>query len=188
MSKVIKIGGKLIEDNARRDSLCDAIAQMAGSTRIVLVHGGGAMAGKLASRMGVETHMHDGRRITDAATLEIAVMAYAGLANKKITASLQAKGVNSCGLSGCDMGIVLSHLRPVGDIDWGYVGDIEKVNAEAIHCLLGAGILPVISPITFDSSGQLLNTNADSVASGVAEALAAADEVEMVFCLDKPGV
>lgn len=189
MLKIIKVGGKLIEDEATLASLCDSLAAMSrAGEQLMLVHGGGALAGKLASRMGVETRMHEGRRITDAATLEITVMAYAGLANKKTVAALQARGVNACGLSGCDLRAVTSHRRPVKDIDWGFVGDIDSVNADALKALLAAGIMPVISPITCSPEGQLLNTNADSVASAVASAMAGVTEVELTFCLDKPGV
>lgn len=186
MVKVIKIGGKLIEDNRTLRCLCERLP--AYFPHCVVIHGGGSMAGQLSSRLGMETHMQDGRRITDRETLDVTVMAYAGLANKKIVAGLQARGVNACGLSGCDMGIVRSHKREVREIDWGFVGDIDKVNGEVLIHLLGRGVMPVLSPITFDTQGQLLNTNADSVASAVAIALSRFGETELVFCLDKPGV
>ena len=146
------------------------------------------MAGQLSSKLGIETRMHGGRRITDRDTLEVTVMAYAGLANKKIVAALQGRGVNACGLSGCDMGIIVSHKREAGDIDWGFVGDIDSVNPEVLACLLDKKIMPVISPVTFDRGGQLLNTNADSVASAVAVAVSREYETELVYCFDKPGV
>lgn len=186
MFRVIKIGGKLIEDHAVLSCLCDELS--ACYPHCVLVHGGGSMAGQLSSRLGIETRMHEGRRITDRGTLDVTVMAYAGLANKKIVAALQARGVNACGLSGCDMGIVRSHKREVKEIDWGFVGDIDAVNAEALRDLLDKQVMPVLSPITFDATGQLLNTNADSVAGAVAIALGQSHEVELVFCFDKPGV
>lgn len=184
--KVIKIGGKLIENSDVLSSLCDHLASL--DEPFVLVHGGGVMGSHLAEKLGVEVKMHEGRRITDSATLDIAVMAYAGLANKRVVAALQARGVNACGLSGCDMAVVQSHRRPVKDIDWGYVGDVDKVNADVVALLLDNGVLPVISPITFSPQGELLNTNADSVASGVAMGLAQRYEVELVFTLDKAGV
>ena len=162
MVKVIKIGGKLIENEAVLDELCDKLMDLYPDC--VLVHGGGSLAGQLSARLGIETRMHDGRRITDRETLDVTIMAYAGLANKKVVAALQARGVNACGLSGCDMGIVVSHKREVKDIDWGFVGDIDRVKAENLAYLLDKKIMPVVSPITFDLSGQLLNTNADSVA------------------------
>lgn len=186
MIKVIKIGGKLIENDILLSCLCDRLP--ACYLHCVLVHGGGSMAGQLASRLGIETHMHEGRRITDRETLDVTVMAYAGLANKKVVAGLQARGVNACGLSGCDMGVIRSHKREVKEIDWGFVGDIDEVNAKVLVDLLEKKVMPVLSPITFDCQGQLLNTNADSVASAVAIALSRLYETELVFCFDKPGV
>ena len=184
--KVIKIGGKLIENAEILASLCDHLASLGEA--FVLVHGGGVMGSQLATKLGVEVKMHEGRRITDAATLDIAVMAYAGLANKRVVAALQARGVNACGLSGCDMAVVKSHRRPVKDIDWGFVGDVDEVNANVLSLLLDNGAIPVVSPITFSPEGDLLNTNADSVASAVAMGLATKYEVELVFTLDKAGV
>ena len=184
--KVIKIGGKLIENSDILASLCDNLSSLGEA--FVLVHGGGVMGSQLAEQLGVEVKMHEGRRITDSATLDIAVMAYAGLANKRVVAALQARGVNACGLSGCDMAVVKSHRRPVKDIDWGFVGDVDEVNADVLSLLLDNGAIPVVSPITFSPSGELLNTNADSVASAVAMGLARKYEVELVFTLDKAGV
>lgn len=186
MVKVIKIGGKILEDNAMLEYLCTGLSDC--SPRCVVVHGGGSMAGQLASRLGIETRMHEGRRITDRDTLDVTVMAYAGLANKKLVAGLQAKGVNACGLSGCDMGVIRSYKRTAKEIDWGFVGDIEEVNAKVLADLIENKIMPVLSPITFDRHGQLLNTNADSVASAVAVALSRMYETELAFCMDKPGV
>ena len=184
--KVIKIGGKLIENSDVLASLSDSLAAL--DEAFVLVHGGGVMGSQLATKLGVEVKMHEGRRITDAATLDIAVMAYAGLANKRVVSALQARGVNACGLSGCDMAVVKSHRRPVKDIDWGLVGDVDSVDSEVLALLLGNGVIPVVSPITFSTEGELLNTNADSVASAVAMGLASKYEVELVFTLDKAGV
>ena len=184
--KVIKIGGKLIEDKNILSSLCDALASL--GERFVLVHGGGVMGSHLAKEVGGEVKMHEGRRITDAATLDIAVMAYAGLANKRVVSALQARGVNACGLSGCDMAVVKSHKREVKDIDWGFVGDVDMVNDEVLALLLDYGITPVVSPITFSAEVDLLNPNADSVASAVAMGLARRYDVELVFAFDKRGV
>lgn len=184
--KVIKIGGKLIENAEVLASLTDHLASL--GEPFVLVHGGGVLGSQLAKELGVEVKMHEGRRITDAATLDIAVMAYAGLANKRVVAALQARGVNACGLSGCDMAVVKSRRRPVKDIDWGFVGDVDKANGEVLAMLIEKGITPVVSPITFSVEGELLNTNADSVASAVAVGLADYMDVELVFTLDKAGV
>lgn len=186
MIKVIKIGGKLIENPEVLDGLCNSLKNY--YPNCILVHGGGTLAGQLAAKLGVETRMYEGRRITDKETLDITVMAYAGLANKKVVACLQSKGVNACGLSGCDMGIVVSHKREVKEMNWGYVGDIDTVNAALLAELLKKGIMPVISPVTCSREGELLNTNADSVAAAVAQAISRYYETELVFCFDKPGV
>lgn len=183
---VIKIGGKLIEDDKILSRLCDMLT--ACTPNCVLVHGGGSMAARLSSKLGMEVKMQDGRRITDRDTLEVTVMAYAGLANKKIVAALQSRGVNACGLSGCDMGLVVAHKREVKDVDWGFVGDVDTVNAENLAYLLERGVMPVLSPITCATDGQLLNTNADSVASAVAVAMSRLYETELIYCFDKPGV
>lgn len=184
--KVIKIGGKLIEDESVLQPLCDSLAAL--NEPFVLVHGGGVMGSRLAEQLGVEVKMHQGRRITDAATLDITVMAYAGLANKRVVSALQARGVNACGLSGCDMAVVKSCRRAVTDIDWGFVGDVDKADGRVLAMLLNAGVTPVVSPITMSAEGELLNTNADSVASAVAMGLAERYDVELVFTLDKSGV
>ena len=186
MIKVIKVGGKLIENEQVLQDLCNKLS--AYYPYCVLVHGGGSMAGQLSARLGIETRMHEGRRITDASTLDVTVMAYAGLANKKIVACLQSKRVNACGLSGCDMGVIVAHKRTVTDIDWGYVGDIDQVKEEVLAFLLEKEIMPVLSPITCSETGQLLNTNADSVAAATAIALSKRYDTELVFCFDKPGV
>ena len=184
--KVIKIGGKLIENSDVLSSLGNVLSAL--DEPFVLVHGGGVMGSHLAEQLGVEVKMHEGRRITDAATLDIAVMAYAGLANKRVVAALQRRSVNACGLSGCDMAVVKSKRREVKDIDWGFVGDVDKANGEVLAMLIEKGITPVVSPITFSAEGELLNTNADSVASAVAVGLADYMDVELVFTLDKAGV
>lgn len=186
MLRIIKVGGKLIENDARLSCLCEQLSTCYPDC--VLIHGGGSMAGQLSSRLGITIHMHAGRRITDQETLEVAVMAYAGLANKRVVAALQSRGMNACGLSGCDMGIIRAHKREIKEIDWGFAGDIDEVNAEVLAGMLGKKIMPVLSPITFDKYGQLLNTNADSVAAAVAIALSRMCEVELIYCLDKPGV
>lgn len=183
---ILKIGGKLIENDGILNDLCDRLVGYYPDC--ILVHGGGTLAGQLATKLGLEVKMHEGRRITDRNTLEVTVMAYAGWANKKVVAALQKRGVNACGLSGCDMQIITSHKREVKDIDWGYVGDIDCVKAGPLAGLLEQKVMPVISPVTFDMQGQLLNTNADSVAAAVAVAMSGYYEVELIYCFDKPGV
>ncbi|MDR0983238.1 MAG: acetylglutamate kinase [Culturomica sp.] len=184
--KVIKIGGKLIEDDRTLGEVCKRLK--ACYPNCIVVHGGGNMATALAASLGVENRMHDGRRITDKAMLDIAVMVYAGFANKKIVAELLKNDVNACGLSGCDMGLVIAEKRESEEIDWGFVGDIKKINAEVFTQMLKDKIMPVISPISCTVEGQLLNTNADNVASSVAIALSGKFEVELVYCFDKAGV
>lgn len=187
MIRVVKTGGALIEDDQRLEVLCDSIARL--PQPVVVVHGGGKMAARMAGELGVEVRMHNGRRLTDAPTLQIAVMVYAGLANKRLVASLGRRGVKAFGLSGCDMMSVVAHKRlPTDGIDWGYVGDIDTVNCDALSMLLERGITPVVAPITCSNEGQLLNTNADSVASAVSASLAQHFRVETTFCLDKAGV
>ncbi len=184
--KVVKVGGKLLEDEKRLEGLCDSLAEL--YPECVVVHGGGTLVGKLAERLGIEVKMHEGRRITDGETLDLAVMLYGGLANKRLVAALRKRGVNGCGLSGCDMGVVLSHKRPVGEIDWGFVGDIDRVDGDVISHLLESGIMPILCAISYGEGGLLLNTNADTIASAVAVALSSLYEVELIFCFDKPGV
>ncbi len=187
MLKVIKFGGKLLENEASLRAVATAVARTL--PRTIVVHGGGVMATRLAEKLSIEQHIVDGRRITDAATLDITVMAYAGLANKRLTAALAAQGAQACGLTGCDMGVVRSTKRPVQqDIDWGFVGDVQQVNDKALRMLLNSGYTPVLSPITYSAEGLLLNTNADSVAAAVAAAMSREEEVELVYCFDKAGV
>ena len=175
-----------MEDAAALEEFLDGFTAVEGAK--VLVHGGGREATRIAARLGIETRMAEGRRITDAPMLEVVTMVYAGKVNKAIVAGLQKRGCKAIGLSGADMNSMISRKRPVGEIDYGYVGDIQSVDAEAIAMLIDAGIIPVMVPITSDGCGQLLNTNADSVASAVARALAAKYEVTLVSCFEKKGV
>jgi acetylglutamate kinase len=183
---VIKVGGKIVEDPMALDNLISSFAAMKGLK--VLVHGGGRTATDLASRLGIESRMVNGRRITDAATLKLVTMVYAGLINKDIVARLQAAGVDSTGLTGADMNCILSRKRPVTDVDYGYVGDVEKVDSDVLSKLLSAGIIPVIAPLTHDGKGTLLNTNADTIASEVAVSLSSRFDVTLTFCFEKKGV
>jgi acetylglutamate kinase len=183
---LIKVGGKIVEEEATLRCLLRDFAAIEGHK--VLVHGGGRSATQLAGRLGVESRMVDGRRITDEETLRIAIMVYAGLVNKTIVAGLQALDVNALGLTGADMNLIRSAKRPVEKIDYGYVGDVKEVNAETLVTLIRQGVVPVLAPLTHDKQGQLLNTNADTIAGETAKALASHFEVTLVYCFEKKGV
>lgn len=183
---ILKIGGKVIDDLTLLQPILEAFLKKEGFK--IIVHGGGKKASELSEKLGIPVQMVDGRRITDAAALEVATMVYAGLFNKQIVAQIQSLGGNALGLSGADGNVILAHRRPVKAIDYGLVGDLEVVNAEAIHRLLTAEFIPVFCAITHDGQGQLLNTNADTIASRVATAMATLYDVKLYLCLDKNGV
>lgn len=183
---LIKVGGKIVEEQATLSRLLASFAAIPG--RKVLVHGGGRSATAMASRLGIESRMVSGRRITDKAMLEVVTMVYAGLVNKNIVAGLQAQGVNALGMTGADMNILLSDKRPVGEVDYGYVGDVRRVDAAALSALIEMGVVPVIAPLTHDGRGSMLNTNADTMAGETAKALASRYEVSLVYCFEKRGV
>lgn len=154
----------------------------------LLVHGGGRSATRLAARLGIESKMVNGRRITDAETLQVVTMVYGGLVNKNIVAGLQARGVNAIGLTGADMDVIRSVKRPVREVDYGFVGDVEKVNADFLATLIRGGMVPVMAPLTHDGQGSMLNTNADTIAGETAKALASLFDVTLVYCFEKKGV
>ena len=183
---VVKIGGNVVDDAEALNRFVRGFAAMPG--RKILVHGGGKEATRLAEKMGLEVHMVDGRRITDEKMLEIAVMVYAGAVNKRIVAALQAAGCNAIGLSGADAGVVKARRRSPVPVDFGFVGDIEEVDAQRLAMLLDTGLTPVFSAIMHDGSGTLLNCNADSVASAVAAGVCAKGAVDLVYCFEKEGV
>lgn len=183
---VVKVGGAVVEDDSSLNSLLDAFCSIEGSK--ILVTGGGRVATALAAELGIESRMLNGRRITDESTLRVVTMVYAGLVNKNVVAELQARGVNAIGLCGADMNIIHSAKRPAQPIDYGYVGDVKTVNTKALRTLIDAGAVPVLCPITHDGLGQLLNTNADTIASQVASSLAADYDVTLTFCFEKNGV
>ena len=183
---VIKVGGKIVEEEATLNQLLADFSAIEGYK--VLVHGGGRSATKLAAQLGIESQMVNGRRITDAETLKVVTMVYGGLVNKNIVAGLQAKGVNAMGLTGADMNVIRSVKRPVKDVDYGFVGDVEKVNAELLGNLIRQGVVPVMAPLTHDGQGSMLNTNADTIAGETAKALAELFDVTLVFCFEKKGV
>ena len=183
---VIKVGGKIVEEEATLNQLLADFSAIEGYK--VLVHGGGRSATKLAAQLGIESQMVNGRRITDAETLKVVTMVYGGLVNKNIVAGLQAKGVNAMGLTGADMNVIRSEKRPVKEVDYGFVGDVEKVNAELLGNLIRQGVVPVMAPLTHDGQGSMLNTNADTIAGETAKALAELFDVTLVFCFEKKGV
>lgn len=183
---IIKVGGKIVENPKSLNALLKDFAAVEGKK--LLVHGGGRSATQMAARLGVETKMVDGRRITDEAMLEVVTMVYGGLVNKRIVAGLQALGVNAVGLTGADMNIVLSDKRKVSAVDYGWVGDVKRVNAEAVATLIESGCCPVVAPLTHDGCGHMLNTNADTMAGEMAKAMAAHYDVTLMFCFEKPGV
>ena len=185
MIQVIKIGGGVLENEAQRNAFLRQFAAIEGPK--VLVHGGGRLATTMAERLGVETQMIDGRRVTDKETLDIVTMVYGGLVNKQVVAQLQTMGVNAIGLTGVDGGWMKSVKRPIKHgIDYGYVGDVIEVNGAHLRRLLDNGLTPVIAPITYSAEGLLLNTNADTVASQTAISLA--PDVQLTFCFEKAGV
>lgn len=183
---IIKVGGKIVENSESLNSLLKDFAAVEGKK--LFVHGGGRSATQMAARLGVETKMVDGRRITDEAMLEVVTMVYGGLVNKRIVAGLQALGIDAVGLTGADMNIVLSDKRKVSAVDYGWVGDVKRVNAEAVATLIESGCCPVVAPLTHDGCGHMLNTNADTMAGEMAKAMAAHYDVTLMFCFEKPGV
>lgn len=183
---LIKVGGKIVEEETTLYKLLDDFAAIEGYK--VLVHGGGRSATKLAERLGIESHMVNGRRITDAETLKVVTMVYGGLVNKNIVAGLQARGINALGLTGADMDVIRSVKRPVKDIDYGFVGDVKQVNATLLGDLIAKCVVPVMAPLTHDGEGHMLNTNADTIAGETAKALSALFDVTLVYCFEKKGV
>ncbi|MDR4930448.1 acetylglutamate kinase [Segatella bryantii] len=184
---VVKVGGAIVEDPQSLDQLLQNFAAIEDPK--VLVHGGGRRATKVATSLGIESKMVNGRRITDAEMLEVVTMVYGGLVNKNIIAQLQSKGVNALGLTGADMDIIHSHKRPQKNgVDYGFVGDVEHVNGFALRNIIEQGITPVMAPLTHDGKGNMLNTNADTIASETAKALARFYDVTLIYSFEKKGV
>ncbi len=185
---IVKVGGAVVEQAQSLSTLLHGFAQISGNK--MLVHGGGRTATALASRLGIETKMVDGRRITDSEMLRVVTMVYGGLVNKQIVASLSQQGIRALGLTGADMGVIRSHRRPITaqGVDYGFVGDVDKVDAHALKVLIEGGIVPIMAPLTLGQDGHLLNTNADTIAASVAKAMAAIYDVTLVFCFEKKGV
>lgn len=183
---IVKVGGKIVEEEESLARLLADFATIDGHK--LLVHGGGRSATRIAAQLGIESQMVNGRRITDAEMLKVVTMVYGGLVNKSIVAGLQAKGVNALGLTGADMNVIRSVKRPVKDVDYGFVGDVEKVDAVLLGDLIARGIVPVMAPLTHDGDGHMLNTNADTIAGETAKALAAQFDVTLMYCFEKKGV
>ena len=182
---ILKVGGAIVENPASLGSFLDSFHEVEGPK--ILVHGGGRSASELCGRLGIPVKMVDGRRITDKATLEVAIMTYGGLVNRNIVAALQHRGENALGLSGADLACIKAVKRASAQIDYGYVGDVREVNADAICRLLESGVTPVFAPLSFDGT-TLLNTTADSIAAELAAALADRYEVSLRYCFEKEGV
>ena len=184
---IVKVGGAIVEDEAQLSQLLKDFSAIKGKK--VLVHGGGRKATQVATQLGIESKMVDGRRITDADMLNVVTMVYGGLVNKNLVARLQACGVNALGLTGADIDVIRSHKRPLKDgIDYGFVGDVDKANGEMLSRLIEVGITPVMAPLTHDGQGTILNTNADTIASETAKALAPYYDVTLIFSFEKKGV
>jgi acetylglutamate kinase len=183
---VIKVGGKIVEEPESLQALLQDFARIEGHK--VLVHGGGRSATQLATRLGIESQMVNGRRITDLETLKVVTMVYAGLVNKNIVAGLQALDVNALGLTGADLNYMRSEKRPVGEVDYGYVGDVKEVHSDILANLIHQGVVPVLAPLTHDKKGTMLNTNADTIAGEAAKALAKNFDVTLMYCFEKEGV
>lgn len=183
---IVKVGGSVVEDDSSLNSLLSAFCSIDGNK--MLVTGGGRTATRIAAELGIESHMIDGRRITDEPMLKVVTMVYAGLVSKNIVAELQAKGINAIGLCGADLNIIRCVKRPAAKIDYGFVGDVKSVNTKELQVLIDAGAVPVLCPITHDGMGQLLNTNADTIASCLAASLASKYDVTLTYCFEKNGV
>jgi acetylglutamate kinase len=183
---IIKIGGNIIEDETSLHDFLKLFSNLEGKK--ILVHGGGKRATAMASKLGIESKMVHGRRITDAETLEVITMVYAGLVNKNIVAKLQALNTNAIGLTGADINSIKSDKRPVKEVDFGFVGDVKDVASNSINKLLQADFTPVFCAITHDGKGQLLNTNADTITSQVAIGMSKLYETSIYYCFELNGV
>ena len=183
---IVKLGGKILEQQELLDQFIDFYAAYPHPK--ILIHGGGKQATAYAEKLGVETKMVEGRRITDKPMLDVALMTYAGLLNKSLVAQINARGEKAIGVTGADGNLIVSDKRPPGAVDYGFVGDIRSVQAETFKTLLDAGLPPVVCALTHDQKGQMLNTNADAVANAIAQGLQANYTVELWLCMDLPGV
>ena len=193
---VVKVGGKIVEDDASLQQLLRDFSAIEGAK--VLVHGGGRSATKVAAQVGIESTMIGGRRVTDTAMLNVVTMVYGGLVNKNIVAKLQACGINALGLTGADMNVMLAHKRPLKKVamddgteqmvDFGFVGDVDACDGKMLATLIGEGVVPVMAPLTHDKQGNMLNTNADTIAGETAKALAPYFDVTLIYSFEHAGV
>jgi acetylglutamate kinase len=186
--KLVKIGGNIIDNEARLSSFLKDFAEVPGFK--ILVHGGGKIASDIGKKLGITPNMVNGRRVTDAQTLNLVTMVYGGLINKQIVAGLQALGCNAIGLTGADGSVLPAVKRPVAEVDYGFVGDVEhgNIKGDLIKKFLEYGLIPVFAPLTHDNKGSLLNTNADTIAQELAKALSQYMEVQLIYCFEKKGV
>lgn len=185
---IIKIGGNIVDSETELDAFLQQFAALTGPK--VLVHGGGKVATRIGDSLGIVSKYVDGRRITDADTIDLVTMVYGGLINKKIVARLQALGCNAIGITGADANLIPAAKRPVKEVDYGFVGDVKssKISAAAWQLLLDNGLIPVVAPLTHDEAGSMLNTNADTMAQEVAKALSSSYAVNLIYSFEKSGV
>lgn len=185
---IIKIGGNVIDNDEALTQFLSLFASV--EEKKILIHGGGKIATKIGEQLGIQSTYINGRRITDDATIDLVTMVYGGLVNKKIVAQLQSNKCNAIGLTGADANIIPAVKRSVKDIDYGFAGDVnkERINAAVLAVLLKQGITPVMAPLTHDGNGQILNTNADTIASCLAVALSKIFDVRLIYCFEKKGI
>ncbi|WP_291861021.1 acetylglutamate kinase [Marinilabilia sp.] len=183
---IVKVGGRVLENPETLHDFLEDFSALPNPK--ILVHGGGRSATTMASRLGIETKMVEGRRITDEDMLEVVVMVYGGLVNKTVVAGLQAMEINAMGITGADLNLIKAHKRVGADVDYGFVGDVDEVNVTSLIPLIRQGIVPVVAPLTHDGQGRLLNTNADTIASSLAVEFSKILDTSLMFCFEKPGV
>lgn len=183
---VIKIGGNVLDDEQCFMRFLDLFASVDGAK--ILIHGGGKLASQLSAQLNISAQMIEGRRVTDEETLKIITMVYAGYINKNIVAQLQSRSCNAIGLSGADGNLIRAHKRTNRNPDYGFAGDVDEVNSEFVQQLLNTAFTLVIAPVTHDKQGQLLNTNADTIAQEIAQAMSGTYETQLIYCFEKSGV
>lgn len=183
---VVKIGGNVIDNEALLNKFLAEFSKI--QAHKILIHGGGKIATSIGEKLGIEAKMVDGRRITDKETLEVVTMVYGGLVNKRVVSILQANGCNAAGFTGADGNVIKAHKRPVKEVDYGFVGDVDQVNGPFLQTIISFGITPILAPLTHDQLGNMLNTNADTIASTVAVETAKYYDTELVYCFELKGV